>query len=479
MVKLAELQKFLVDKAIIFPTAEMYGSFAGFFDYGPLGVEIKRAVKQEWWNRFVSRREVVGMDGCIITHPKVWEASGHIQAFQDPLVECKKCKMRFRADQLVETKLKMNVEGLVLKDLGRIMREHDIDCQKCGGELIDPRYFNLMFSTEVGAVQGNTAYLRPETAQVMFVDFPRIFKSSRGKLPFGIAQIGRSFRNEISPRNFVFRGREFEQMEIEYFFNKNSKPTETLPKMEVTVWTRSAQEKKEPHKKTKISELLKLTSEWHVYWIAHSMKFLVDLGLRLENLRLRQHTKDELSHYAKDTWDIDYNYPFGWKEMVGISNRADFDLKQHSKFSGNDLSVLDGDERVYPFVMEPSFGVDRLVMALLIDAWHRDDERQTLKLNPKIAPVQVAVFPLVNKESMPEKSMEVFNQLSNEFRAFYDDKGSIGRRYRRQDSIGTPFCITIDGQTLEDDTITLRHRDSMNQERVKIGKLSQKLSESF
>jgi glycyl-tRNA synthetase len=472
MVTLRELQKFLMEKAIIFPTAELYGGVAGFFDYGPLGVELKQAVKREWWNWFVRNREdVVGVDGCVITHPKVWEASGHTKAFHDPLVECKKCKNRFRADHLVEDKLKINVDGVVLNELEKLVKDNGIMCPRCGGELVGPKQFSLMFSTQVGPVTGNTSYLRPETAQLIFVDFPRVYKASRAKLPFGIAQMGKAFRNEISPRNFVFRGREFEQMEVEYFINPKSKP-EKIPEGEAMVWTREAQPKGEPVKMSfKDMVKKKITSGWHAYWLAQTWKFLVNVGLRPESLRLRQHTNDELSHYSQDTWDVDFHYPFGWKELAGVANRTDYDLKQHAKFSGRDLSVLDGDKKVYPCVIEPSFGVGRLVLALLADGWHQDKERQTLRLKGSVAPVQVAVFPLVNKEDMPEKAHDIYKGLAGCFRAFYDEKGSIGRRYRRQDSIGTPFCVTVDGQTMEDGTVTLRHRDSMKQTRVKVDEL--------
>lgn len=479
MVELSKLQKFLVEKSIIFPTAELYGSFAGFFDYGPLGVELKRSIKDLWWKRFVEKKsDVYGMDGVIITHPKVWEASGHVSAFQDPLVECRKCKNRTRADHLVEDKLSMSADGLSLPDLARLINEHDLPCPTCGSrDLVDPKYFNLMFATRVGAAEGDTAYLRPETAQLIFVDFPRIYKSNRGKLPMGIAQIGRAFRNEISPRNFVFRGREFEQMELEYFFNPKSKPELNVPDIEVNVLTREAQKKSESHKKVKFKDLLKLTSEWHVFWLLLSYEFVLELGIKPENLRLRQHTKEELSFYAKDTWDIDYNYPFGWKEMVGIANRGDYDLQQHAKFSNSDLSVMDGGKKIYPYVLEPSFGVDRLIMAMLSDAYEEEEKRQVLRLNPKVAPIQVAVFPLVNKEGMDTLAKEIFDKLN--FRAFYDDKGSIGRRYRRQDSIGTPYCITIDGDTLKDKTVTLRERDNMKQKRVKISEIEGEIGASF
>jgi len=357
-----------------------------------------------------------------------------------------------------------------------LIKERGIKCPKCGGELIEPRYFNLMFKTEVGAVEGNIAYLRPETAQLIFVDFLRIFKASRATLPFGIAQIGRAFRNEISPRNFVFRAREFEQMELEYFFN----PEEECPYLEdvkgvkLRILTREMQENGENGVEMRAGEMVeeKITSDWHAYWLAESWKFVTSLGIREENLRLRQHLREELSHYAKDTWDIEYRYPFGWKELVGIANRTDFDLKQHAKFCGRDLSVpLPAGKKIYPWVIEPSFGVDRLVLALLTDAWDEEEERQVLRLNPKVAPIQVAIFPLVSRQNMPQIAKEIYLKLRQRFRAFYDERGSIGRRYRRQDSIGTPFCITVDGQTLKDNTVTVRFRDTMKQERVSVEEL--------
>ncbi len=483
MVEFEKLRKFLMEKAFIFPTAEIYGGFAGFFDYGPLGVELKNAVKQEWWRFFVqSRRDVVGIDGCIITHPLVWHASGHVEAFHDPLVECKKCKARFRADHLVEDLTGIKTDGLSLEELNRIIREKNLRCPKCGGELSEARWFNLMFKTQVGPVEGNEAFLRPETAQLIFVDFARVFKTSRLTLPFGIAQIGRAFRNEISPRNFVFRAREFEQMELEYFFNPSEEceMLKEVEKLKVKVLTREMQVKQEEAQEMRIGELVEqgITSDWHAYWLGKSWEFLLGLGLRPENLRLRQHLKEELSHYAKDTWDIEYLYPFGWKELAGIANRTDFDLKQHAKFSKQELAIpLGNGKKIYPWVIEPSFGVDRLVLALIADAWDEEEQRQVLRLNPRIAPVQVAVFPLVNREGMPELAKEIYSRLAPKFRAFYDEKGSIGRRYRRQDSIGTPFCITVDGQSLQDFTVTLRFRDSMEQIRVRIDELEQRLRE--
>ncbi|MBR9679622.1 MAG: glycine--tRNA ligase, partial [Candidatus Altiarchaeota archaeon] len=432
------------------------------------------------WNWFVkANQNIVGMDGSVITHPRVWEASGHITAFNDPLVECKACKNRFRADHLLEDKLKINTDRFELAELKKRLNLAKVNCPRCGGELIEPRNFNLMFKTDVGAVQGETSYLRPETAQLIFADFSRIFKTNRASLPFGIAQIGLAFRNEISPRNLVFRAREFEQMELEFFFNPKE-PTELgeFGKTKMRVWTKQAQEDEQELVEMTASELVekKLTDSWHAYWLAQSWSFLIKLGLKPENLRLRQHLDKELSHYAKDTWDIDFHYPFGWKELVGVANRTDFDLKQHAKLSGKDLSIaLPDGKKLYPYVLEPSFGVDRLVLALICNSWKRDSERQIMQLSPKIAPVQLGIFPLVNKDGMPKKARDLYEKLKSKFRCYYDEKGSIGRRYRRQDSIGTPVCITIDGQTNEDKTVTLRERDSMNQTRVKLAEIEKSL----
>ncbi|MBR9681842.1 MAG: glycine--tRNA ligase [Candidatus Altiarchaeota archaeon] len=336
-----------------------------------------------------------------------------------------------------------------------------------------------MFKTEVGSVEGNEAYLRPETAQLIFVDFNRIVKTNRATLPFGIATIGRVFRNEISPRNFVFRCREFEQMEVEFFFNPETEcPKEWIKKvedLEVSVLTQEVQESNSKAVTLSIGELLKKkhTTGWHAYWLAKSMKFMIALGLTPDKLRLRQHLKNELSHYSTDTWDIEYEYSFGWKELAGIANRTDYDLKQHAKASGVDLSVATPEgEKVYPHVIEPSLGVDRLVFALVEDAHLTEKladgkERQVMKLKSVVAPTQVAILPLVAKDGMPEAATEMYEVLRHKFRTFYDAKGSVGRRYRRQDSIGTPLCITVDGQTLEDGSVTIRARDSMKQVRVK------------
>jgi glycyl-tRNA synthetase len=483
-VTIDELQKFLVEKALIFPTAEIYGSFAGFFDYGPAGVEIKNSVKAVWWNHFVqSRSDVVGMDGSVITHPKVWEASGHTSKFQDPMVECLTCKAKHRADHVIEEKKKISADGMELKKMAEIIRE--LKCPRCGGKLSEPKYQNLMLKTSVGSAEGETSYLRPETAQLIFADFDRIYKSSRLSLPFGIAQVGRSFRNEISPRNFVFRAREFEQMEVEFFFKPGSKCPgfESVKEMKIPLMTYKMQAEESEAKPIALKTLVKenITTEWHAYWLGEIWHFLLSLGLREESLRLRQHRKEELSHYALDTWDVEFLYPFGWKELAGIANRGSFDLGQHSKFSGKDLGVTEEGEKISPHVIEPSFGLDRLVLALICDAWDEDtaegEKRQVLRLKPEIAPVQAAVFPLVNKDGMQEKALEVYNGIKKSFRTFYDDKGSVGRRYRRQDSIGTPFCITIDGETMKKDTVTIRDRDTMEQKRIKVKGIKEEIRE--
>ncbi len=425
-------------RGFIFQGSEIYGGLNGFWDYGPLGVELKNNVKREWWKTMVQRRDnVVGLDTAIILHPRAWEASGHIASFTDPMVDCKQCKQRFRADHLAED-LSITLEDLPTKG----------KCPTCGttGQLTDARPFNLMFKTTVGSLEENSsvAYLRPETCQGIFVNFELARQTGRMKVPFGIAQIGKAFRNEVTPRNFTFRSREFEQMEFEYFV----KPGED--------------------------------DKAHEEWKQIRMDWFLKLGMQQENLRFRDHRKDELSHYAKSAVDIEYNFPFGgWKELEGIANRTDFDLRQHSEHSGKDLQYFDEEtkERFYPYVIEPSLGVDRAALAFLIDAYTEEpgepEARVVLKFHPKIAPVKAAIFPLMKKEEILNVSKDLYHELQEDFVVQFDQAGSVGRRYRRQDEIGTPYCITVDFDSLNDKAVTIRDRDTMQQERLPIAEVGQ------
>jgi len=433
-------------RGFVFPSAEIYGGFSGFYDYGPIGVEIIKNIKKEWWKSIVHENlNIVGINGTIITHPKIWEASGHISKFTDYLVKCEKCKQSFRADHLIEDILKKKLYGLKEKELNDIIKKNDLKCPKCGGKLGKIKEFNLMFKVKVGPEEGETTYLRPETAQLIYVNFKNVLDTSRQKIPFGIAQIGKAFRNEISPRDFLFRMREFEQMEMQYFVRKED------------------------------------SEKFFEKWKNERLNWYIKLGIKKENLRFREHVKEELAHYAKKAVDIEYKFPFGWKEIEGIHNRGDFDLSQHEKFSGKELKYFDEEckKKYTPWIIETSAGVDRVFLAFLIDAYNEEiikgEKRIVLKLHPKITPYKVAVFPLVNKDHLPEKSKEVYESLRKNFLCFYDEKGSIGRRYRRMDEIGTPFCVTIDYQTLEDNTVTIRDRDTTKQIRVKIEELAENL----
>ena len=408
-------------RGLIFPSSEIYGGLASCWDYGPMGVELKRNVKDAWWKAIVHERDdVVGLDTSIMMHPRVWAASGHLDGFTDPLVECKSCHLRWREDA---------VEGR--------------NCPECGGQLTEPRMFNLMFKTFMGPVEEETStvYLRPETAQGMFVNFGNVITTARKKLPLGIAQIGKSFRNEITTGNFLFRTREFECMELEYFVKPGT------------------------------------DQKWLDYWVKERFDWYVRLGIRKENLRPRQHGQEELAHYARDCYDIEYLFPMGWSELEGIANRGDFDLTQHAKGSGKELSYYDAesDERYVPYVIEPAAGVDRSVLAFLIDAYDEEEvegeTRTLLHLHPSLAPIKVAVLPLSRNEKLTPLAKEVFRKLCPNFVTDYDDSQSIGRRYRRQDEIGTPFCVTIDFESLEDRQVTIRERDSLAQIRVPIEEL--------
>lgn len=486
---IADMATFCKRKGFVYPDAEIYGGMAGFWDYGPLGVELKGNIKKEWWKTFVQQREdVFGIDGAIITSAKVWQASGHADCFTDILVECKKCHARIRGDSLVADLLNIAAEGLSATDIDKLIKDNSIDCPNCHGDFENAKQFNLMFRTNIGPIESTNslAYLRPETAQLIFTNFKLVQENSRAKLPFGIAQMGKAFRNEISPRDFLFRSREFEQMEIE-FFTHPDKTDECIffsevQDMKVNVLTADAQKKGGQHKETTIKELAenKLANKWHAYWLALFYKWFTGLGIKKENLRLREHKEEELAHYAGACFDIEYNFPFGWKEIHGNADRKQFDLKQHMKFSKKDLGVFDeaAKQKVIPAVAsEPSQGVDRALLAFMFDAYEYDKKRENivLKLHPKLAPVKAGIFPLIKKEGLDKKAKEILNDLNREFSCFYDESGSIGRRYARQDENGTPYCITVDFDSLKNYDVTLRNRDDTKQIRVKIKDLKETL----
>ena len=470
-------------RGFIFQSSEIYGGINGFWDYGPLGVELKRNVKAAWWEDVVRKRDdMVGLDCAIIMNPRVWEASGHVEGFNDPMADCVECKARYRADQVFNVVAK-DGENVVLstsveageadaareqaaaaansKTRRRLTQHADrlawsvwradrvpdgqaATCPSCGGKLTEARKFNMMFRTSVGAMEDSSsiAYLRPETAQGIFANYRNVLDTSRMKLPFGIAQIGKAFRNEINPRNYTFRSREFEQMEIEFFCHPDE------------------------------------AAKWYEYWRDARFQWYVDHGLTSSKLHLRDHEPDELAHYAASCADIEYEFPFGVSELEGVANRTDFDLTQHQQFSGKDMAYFDDEtkERFIPHVIEPSGGVDRAVLAFLCEAYTEDEapdekgvmqKRVVMKFHPRLAPIKVAVFPLVKKEGMPEVARKIYDEVqASGLACFYDEKGAVGRRYRRQDEAGTPFCVTIDGQTLEDQTVTVRQRDSLVQERI-------------
>jgi glycyl-tRNA synthetase len=411
-------------RGFVFPSSEIYGGLGSTWDYGPLGAELKRNIKDAWWGAMVHQRDdIEGLDAAILMHPRVWETSGHVANFTDPLVDCKTCKARFRADEL---------------DSARCPMKPSKSPRECDGELTEPRQFNLMFKTFMGPVEDESAviYLRPETAQGIYVNFLNVMGPSRQKIPFGIAQIGKAFRNEITPGNFTFRTREFEQMEIEYFV----KPGED--------------------------------DRWFEYWREQRWAWYRTIGITEAKMRWHQHGPDELAHYARAAYDIQYEFPFGWKELEGVHNRTDFDLSRHAEATGKDLRVFEEEtkEKYIPFIIETSAGCDRTLLTVLVDAYDeeevRGETRVVLRFHPRLAPYKVAVFPLVNRDGMPELAQKVAADLRTEFKVFYDDKGAVGRRYRRQDEIGTPFAVTIDSDTLTDGTVTVRDRDSMEQVRV-------------
>jgi len=474
MLSIDQIATFCKKKGFVYPNSEIYGGLGGFFDYGPLGVELKNNIKAEWWKTFVQQREdVVGVDGAIITKADVWQASGHVTSFTDFILECKKCKEKYRADHLIEDVTGIAIDSITEEEITKLISKHKIVCKKCRGELATVKKFNLMFKTNVGPLddEKSVAYLRPETAQLIFINFKAVTDTARLKLPFGIAQIGKAFRNEISPRDFLFRTREFEQMEIEYFVNPTKLDEcpyfEEVENFKINLLTT----KDKNHKEVKIKDLTKITTKWHAYWLAPCYKFFIDLGIKKENLRIREHAKEELAHYASACFDIEYNFPFGWKEIHGNADRKQFDLQQHIKFSKQDLSLFDEETkaRVVPYVAsEPSQGVDRAFLAFLVDAYNEDNKRGNivLKLHPRLAPVKVGVFPLVNK--LDKQAYKIFREIKNEFNCIFDRAGSIGRRYARADEVGIPFSITIDFDSIKKKDVTIRNRDNTKQIRVKI-----------
>ncbi|HEY9164875.1 MAG TPA: glycine--tRNA ligase [Candidatus Kryptonia bacterium] len=463
-------------RGFVFQSSEIYGGLNGCWDYGPLGVEMLNNVKRQWWKSMTYRENVEGLDASILMHPRVWEASGHVENFTDPMVDCKQCKARYRLDILFD-ELSLKKKKEVLREIdperfGGQQKDEVIEeefsklvavdqqaakvvgklaCPNCGnkGTFTEARKFNLMFKTFVGPVEDSSSvvYLRPETAQGIFVNFQNVLSSSRQKLPFGIAQIGKAFRNEINTKNFLFRTREFEQMEMQFFVKPGT------------------------------------DDHWFGYWRSERMQWYIDLGMKKDQLQWHQHPKDKLAHYAKDAYDIEFLFPFGWGEIEGVHNRTNFDLSRHEEFSGKSMKYFDEEskEKFTPFVIETSSGASRSFMAFLTGSYNEEEAptadgkmemRTVLKLHPKLAPIKAAIFPLVNRDNMPEIARKIEGDLRPSFRVFYDDSGAVGRRYRRQDETGTPFCITVDSQTLQDQSVTVRDRDSMQQERIGASSIS-------
>ena len=448
-----EIVNHLRTSGFVFQGSEIYGGLSNTWDYGPLGANLKKNIKLAWWKKFIQEDlNNVGIQSAILMNPQVWVATGHLANFADPLIDCKKCKSRYRADQLIEEQAKeeVSVEAMNNDDMVSYIREHGITCPNCGAsEWTDIRQFNLMFKTFQGVLEDakNTVYLRPETAQGMFVNFKNVQRTMRKKLPFGIGQIGKSFRNEITPGNFIFRTREFEQMEMEFF----CAPGED--------------------------------DKWYPYWRNFCRQWLVDLGLNQEKMRMRDHTPEELAFYSKGTCDIEYMFPFGWGEVWGIADRTDYDLKRHMEHSGEDLSYLDPftNEKFVPYCVEPAVGVDRLFLTFCCNAYDVEqlekDSRVVMHFHPALAPIKAAIMPLTKKQS--EEAQQLYARLAKSFDVQYDEAGSIGKRYRRQDAIGTPMCITVDFDTAETGMVTVRHRDSMEQENVKVEDLEKYISEKI
>jgi len=466
-ISIEELAVFCKRKGFVYPSGEIYGSFAGFWDFGPLGVELKNNIKKEWWKFHVHAREdIVGIDGAIITNPKIWEASGHVSNFVDLAVVCKKCGYKTKIDK------------------------HEIKkarCEKCSGEYETKGEFNPMFETQIGPIKNDstTAYLRPETAQLIFANFKNVIENARLKLPFGIAQIGKSFRNEISPREFLFRCREFEQMEIEYFTAQGMKCPfiDEINEVEIEILTSEMQMQKKLGKKIKIIDAYKkglIKNDWHAYFLGLELSWFLSLGANIDKFRARQHSEEERSHYAADTWDLEYKFPMGWRELQGFADRSNYDLKQHEKLSKQKMEIQDEQfGKLIPNVIcEPSLGVERAFLVFMLSAYENNKKRENiiLHLDAKLAPYKAAVFPLISKGEVLKMSRDIYYNLLKDFNILFDKSGSIGRRYARNDEIGTPFCITIDENSLRDKSITIRDRDTTKQIRIKISDLSDILS---
>ena len=457
-----DLAMFCKRKGFVYASGEIYGGLAGFWDFGPLGVELKNNLKQAWWKFHVQqRKDMAGIDGAIVTNPNVWKASGHVDSFVDVAVVCKKCKNKTKIDK---------------HELGKAK------CGKCGGEFEDKGEFNPMFTTQIGPIKEDSliSYLRPETAQLIFADFKLVQENARLKLPFGIAQIGKAFRNELSPREFLFRCREFEQMEIEYFIARGMKcPYMAGIKNEkILIYSSEMQEKEKEPEEMKIYDAWKkgiIKTDWHAYWIALEFSWFKSLGANPKKFRARQHLSDEKSHYATDTWDLEYDFPMGWRELQGFANRSNYDLSQHEKFSGKSMEIVNDEKKVLADVVcEPSLGVERAFLVFMFDAYSFDDKRQNivLKLHPKLAPIKVAILPIVKNDKQVVKiAQEIYKNLGEEWNVLYDESASLGRRYSRNDEIGTPYCITIDNDSGKDKAVTIRDRDSTKQVRVKIENL--------